>query len=45
MILSQEDPNYCLPANIQRVCQSINGWWTNYWILPTKRCNIPHFKC
>ena len=34
-----------LPANIQRVCQSINGWWTNYWVLLTRRCNMSHFKC
>ena len=45
VILSLEAPNYCLPANIQRVCQSINGWWTNYWVLPTRRCNMSHFKC
>ena len=45
VILSLEVPNCCLPANIQRVCQSINGWWTNYWVLPTRRCNMSHFKC
>ena len=44
VILSLEAPNYRLPANI-RVCQSINGWWTNYWVLPTRRCNMSHFKC
>jgi len=31
--------------NIQRVCQSINRWWTNYWVLPTRWCNMSHFKC
>ena len=45
MILSLKAPNYCLPANIQRVCQSINGWLTKYWLLPTRRCNMSHFKC
>jgi len=45
VILSLEAPNGSLPANIQRVCQSINGWWTNYWVLPTRRCNMSHFKC
>ena len=45
VILSLEAPNYCLPANIQRLCQSINGWWTNYWVLPTRWCNMSHFKC
>ena len=34
-----------LPANIQRVCQSINRWWTNYWVLPTRQCNMSHCKC
>ena len=26
-------------------CQSIKGWWANYWVLPTRRCNTSHFKC
>jgi len=25
--------------------QLINGWRTNYWLLPTRWCNISHFKC
>ena len=45
VILSLEAPNYCLPASIQRVCQSINVWWTNCRVLPTRRCNMSHFKC
>ena len=48
VILSLEAPNSyhgSLPANIQWVCQSINGWWTNYWVLPTRRCSMSHFKC
>jgi hypothetical protein len=38
VILSLEAPNSyhgSLPANIQRVCQSVDGWRTNYWVLPT----------
>jgi len=42
---SRYRPQTSLPANIQRVCQSIKGWWTNYWLLPTRRCNMSHFKC
>ena len=41
MILSLEGPNYCLPANIQQGCQ----WWTDCRVLPTRRCNVSHFKC
>jgi hypothetical protein len=47
VILSLEAPNSyhgSPPANIQRVCQSINGWWTDYCVLP-RRCNMSHFKC
>jgi len=31
--------------SIKKLCQSINGWRTNYWLLPARRCNMSHFKC
>ena len=33
-ILSLEAPNYCLPANIQRVCQSTDGELTTGYCQP-----------
>ena len=47
LILSLEATNSyhgSLPAYIQRVCQSIDGRWTNYWALPARRCKMSHFK-
>ena len=41
MILSLEAPNiYKIMLRL-----SINGWWTNPWVLPIRRCNMSHFKC
>ena len=33
------------PKLLSTYCHSINGWWTNYWVLPTRWCNMSHFKC
>jgi len=33
------------PTPVGPPAQLINGWWTNYWVLPTRWCNMSHFKC